>query len=267
MSLTFERVGLRLGRSTILDDISLALGDGEQAALIGPSGAGKSSLLLLANTVYRPSQGTVSVLGQDPWRCAPRQLQSLQADIGTVYQAPPLPARQRVVNAVAAGRLGRQGTLASLLALLRPHDAAGVAEVLQRVDLADKLWARCDQLSGGQRQRVGIARVLYQAPRLMLADEPVSALDPRLAEETVKRLADDARARGATLLMSLHSVDLALAHFPRIIGLQGGRILFDLPRAEVHGGLIQALYAGERLAEDDTLPADAEPGFPRGVRC
>ncbi|HJU50388.1 MAG TPA: ATP-binding cassette domain-containing protein, partial [Pseudogulbenkiania sp.] len=165
MSLSFDHASLRLGEAQILSDISLALADGEQAALIGPSGAGKSSLLLLANTVYRPSQGAVCVLGRDPWQCSRHELQRLQADIGTVYQAPPLPARQRVVNAVAAGRLGRQGTLASLLALLRPNDAAGIRRTLQRVDLADKLWARCDQLSGGQRQRVGIARVLYQAPR------------------------------------------------------------------------------------------------------
>ena len=267
MSLTFERAGLRLGGAEILSDISLALADGEQAALIGPSGAGKSSLLLLANTVYRPSQGTVSVLGRDPWRCTRHELQRLQADIGTVYQTAPLPPRQRVVNAVAAGRLGRQGTLASLLSLLKPHDAVGVSQALQRVDLADKLWARCDQLSGGQRQRVGIARVLYQAPRLLLADEPVSALDPRLAEETVKRLTDDARARRATLLMSLHSVDLALAYFPRLIGLRDGRIVFDLPRAKVNAELIESLYAGETLADGDTAPEEAEPGFPRGVRC
>lgn len=267
MSLRFDHASLRLGEAQILSDISLALADGEQAALIGPSGAGKSSLLLLANTVYRPSQGAVCVLGRDPWQCSRHELQRLQADIGTVYQAPPLPARQRVVNAVAAGRLGRQGTLASLLALLRPNDAAGIRRTLQRVDLADKLWARCDQLSGGQRQRVGIARVLYQAPRLLLADEPVSALDPRLAEETVKRLADDASTRRATLLMSLHSVNLALAHFPRIIGLRGGRIAFDLPRAEVHGGLIEALYAGETLTEDGSMPTEGEAGFPRGVRC
>jgi phosphonate transport system ATP-binding protein len=104
---------------------------------------------------------------------------------------------------------------------------------LDRVDLADKLFARCDQLSGGQLQRVGIARVLYQQPDLILADEPVSALDPALALNTIRLLVTEAETRGATLVASLHAVDLALGNFTRIVGVKGGRIAFDLPADQV----------------------------------
>ena len=134
----------------------------------------------------------------------------------------------------------------------------GARAALERVDLADKLFARCDQLSGGQLQRVGIARVLYQQPDLILADEPVSALDPTLALATIRLLIADAEARGATLVASLHAVDLALGNFSRIVGVKAGRIAFDLPAAEVGTPLLHDLYA----SEGDELPVQAhEPHF------
>nr|WP_218645031.1 ATP-binding cassette domain-containing protein [Aquitalea sp. LB_tupeE] len=261
----FDNTSLELGGNTILRDIRLELASGEQAALIGPSGAGKTSLLLLAATRYRPSSGSLSVLGDNPWHLSARWLRRLRSRIGMVYQSPPLPARQRVIHAVAAGRLGQSGTLAALRRLLWPDDGAAIQDCLQRVDLADKLWQRCDQLSGGQRQRVGIARVLYQQAQLLLADEPVSALDPRLAEDTIRLLLAEASASEASLLVSLHSVELALAYFPRIIGVRDGQIMFDLPREQVHPGVVSALYADERLAESVAQPAHA--AISQGLRC
>lgn len=255
MSLSFHNASLMLNDSSILQPLSFSLRAGEQVALIGPSGAGKSSLLLLANSGYRPHGGSVQLLGQDPWQLGARARQQLRSRIGSVYQSPPLPALQRVVTAVGAGRLGTLSTLAALRRLLWPQDVAAITQALARVQLADKLWQRCDQLSGGQRQRVGIARVLYQQPALLLADEPVSALDPRLADATVALLCDDARQRGATLLVSLHSVELALAHFPRLIGLREGRIAFDLPREAVTPALLGALYAGESTHSPAPAPA------------
>lgn len=265
MSLAFNRVSLTLGGAPILHELSFKLAAGEQAALIGPSGAGKTSLLHLANTLYRPDSGTLEVLGQAPWSLPRRALRQLRAAIGSVYQTPPLPARQRVVNAVAAGRLGQMGTLQALCALFAPRNLAAIETALARVDLADKLWARCDALSGGQRQRVGIARVLHQQPHLILADEPVSALDPRLAETTVRLLCEEARTRGATLLMSLHSVELALAFFPRLIGIRNGTVLFDLPRAQVTQDLLAQLYAGEQAAAPE--PAFPSPSIGRDLQC
>ncbi|MGL6070968.1 phosphonate ABC transporter ATP-binding protein [Craterilacuibacter sp.] len=262
MSLEFDSVSLRLGQTLVLDDIRLSVAQGGQLALIGPSGAGKSSLMQLANTAYVPTRGSVQLLNASPWQLSARQLKALRTRIGTIYQSPPLPARQRVVHAVRAGRLGQMSTLASLAQLLWPHQHQPVVDALAQVALADKLWMRCDQLSGGQRQRAGIARVLYQAPELLLADEPVSALDPHLAEQTVSLLCRDAHRRGATLLMSLHSVELALAHFERIVGLRGGRILFDLPRSQVSPALLDQLYRGDSATPLAPAPLSRAAAWP-----
>ena len=127
------------------------------------------------------------------------------------------------------------------------------------LDLADKLYMRCDQLSGGQLQRVGIARMLYQAPELILADEPVSAMDPVLASHTLGVLNREAQRRNATLLASLHAVELALEHFPRIVGVRDGRILFDKPASEIGPDELAALYANEQLQHAPSPPAAATP--------
>ena len=253
--LTLSDISLRYARHLALDTLNLHLDQGEQVALIGPSGAGKSSLLALLNTTLRPSAGQLTLLDRQPWRLGRGARRRLRAEIGTVYQAAPLPAALKVADAVAAGRLGRWGTLRSLANLVWPLDLAGVEAALARVELAGKLFARCGELSGGQLQRVGIARTLYQEARLVLADEPVSALDPVLAEKTVALLNEDCRARGATLVMSLHTVGLALHHFDRVLGLRDGRLLFDLPATQVDPARLDALYGARPAATEPPVPA------------
>ncbi len=251
------------GDAPALAGVSLAARQGEHIALIGPSGAGKTSLLSLIGTARAATSGQLSVLGTTvSARMPARQLRALRSRIGTVHQAPPIAPRQRVVTAVLAGRLGQWPTWKALASLLYPLDVAGAHEALARVQLADKLFARCDQLSGGQLQRVGIARVLYQQAELILADEPVSALDPRLAQSTVQLLVREAAARGATLVASLHAVELALAHFPRIVGIRAGRIAFDLPASAVTEPLLHALYAGDAAATGAPAPLPTEPALP-----
>ena len=259
MSFSLESVGLtHVNGFTALEGITLKAEKGERIALIGPSGAGKTSLLSVLGTAQVPTVGTAGILDFCQNRQCTVALKALRTRIGTVHQAPPIPARQRVVTAVLAGKLGQWPVWKSLASLVYPLDVPGARAVLERVDLADKLFARCDQLSGGQLQRVGIARVLYQQPDLILADEPVSALDPALALATVRLLADEAKASGATLVASLHAVDLALSCFPRIVGIKAGRIAFDLPTEQVSEALLQELYA----SEGQTLPKLAnEPRF------
>lgn len=241
-----------------LADVSLSVAAGERVAVIGPSGAGKTTLLRLLGAALRPSAGALSLFDADPWRLSAGELRRMRTRIGVVHQAPPLPPRQRVVTAVLAGRLGQWPLWKSVVSLLYPLDVAGAREVLARLDLGERLFDRCDRISGGQLQRVGLARVLYQQPDLVLADEPVSALDPALAQQTVRALTTDAAARGATLVASLHAVDLALAEFPRIVGIKDGRIAFDLPAAEVSEAMLHELYAAEG-AELPTLAR--EPRF------
>jgi len=256
MSFELQGVGLtHAGGGIALRGVTLAARQGEAIALIGPSGAGKTTLLSVIGTALAPSQGRRSVLGDEVPASSAGAPRLLRARIGTVHQAPPIPPRQRVVTAVLAGRLGRWPAWKALASLLYPQDIAGAREALARVQLADKLFARCDQLSGGQLQRVGIARVLYQQAELILADEPVAALDPALALSTVQLLVHEAAARGATLVASLHAVDLALACFARIVGIRDGAIAFDLPAAEVTQEHLRALYGSEHAGDDPSRPA------------
>jgi len=241
-----------------LSGINIQAAQGERIAIIGPSGAGKTTLLRLLATGLKPDSGQLSLLGEQPWGEGSFRLRKLRARIGLVHQAPPLPPRQRVVTAVLAGRLGHWSLPRSLLSLIYPLDRSGAAEALARLDLADKLYVRCDQLSGGQLQRVGIARMLYQQPDLILADEPVSAMDPVLSDHTLGLLNQEAQRRNATLVASLHAVDLALAHFPRIIGLRAGQILFDKPAEALRPEELTALYANEQLEQRPAEPVASQ---------
>jgi phosphonate transport system ATP-binding protein len=278
MSFRLDQVSLTHANGFVaLSGITLEASPGERIAVIGPSGAGKTTLLRLLGAALRPSAGGLAILGADPWTLSEHELRMLRTRIGVVHQAPPLPQRQRVVTAVLAGRLGQWPLWKSLASLVYPIDIAGAREVLARLEVGDRLFDRCDRLSGGQLQRVSLARTLYQRPDLILADEPVSALDPTLARQAVRTLLADAGARGATLVASLHAVDLALSEFPRIVGIRDGCIAFDLPAAEVSEPLLRELYAAEcpgsaalpTLANTphfDARPVDV-PGASPGACC
>jgi phosphonate transport system ATP-binding protein len=255
------------GEHRALRGVTLAVGRGERVAVIGPSGAGKTSLLRVLGAAVRPTAGRAALDGADPWTLSRRDLRQLRARIGTVHQAPPLPPRQRLVTAVLAGRLGQWSLWRGLASLAYPADIPGAHAALARLDLADRLFDRCDRLSGGQLQRVGVARILYQQPDLMLADEPVSALDPQLADRTIGELSRDARARGVTLVASLHAVDLALKWFPRIVGLRDGQVAFDAPPVRVTDAMLRELYGAESgiVPTQDNQPVVLPEPRPRAV--
>lgn len=247
-----------------VNNISCEIGSGERVAIIGPSGAGKTTLLRVLATALRPSSGEIRILGKDPWRVSRTALRELRCRIGMVHQAPPIPPRQRVVTAVLAGRLGHWPLWKGLASLAYPVDIAGARRMLARMEIADKLFERCDRLSGGQMQRVGVARILYQQPDLLLTDEPVSAVDPALSDRVIGELNREASERGVTLVASLHAVDLALHWFPRIIGIRNGEIAFDLPPVRVTDAMLKDLYASE-----STVPTQGNEPLamqPAGVR-
>ena len=220
MTVRLDAIGMVHGNGRrALDRVALEVARGERIALIGPSGAGKTTLLRTIGASLRPTSGQVDVLQVDPWAVTPAALKSLRSRIGFIHQAPPIAPRLRVVTAVLAGRLGIWGFWRSLRSWLLPSDIAGARAALARVGLAERLFDRCDQLSGGQLQRVAIARTLYQSPALLLADEPVSALDPTSADAALRELVaySECRRRRAVRRVAARRSILALRWFPRIV--------------------------------------------------
>jgi phosphonate transport system ATP-binding protein len=261
----------RPGAAPALQAIDLAVAAGEQLAVIGPSGAGKTSLLQVIACAMPPTAGTLQLDGTAPWALPRADLQRLRGRLVLAPQVPPLPPRQRVVTSVLAGRLPALGLAASLRALFHPDDIPGAHAALARFDLADKLFERVDRLSGGERQRVGLARLLLAPAALWLVDEPLSALDPTRAAQAMATLVQAAAERGATLVATLHQVDMALAHFPRIVGLRDGRLAFDLPAAEVTPERLRRLYAQHEDELTSPAPQPALdltlPAAPAVVHC
>jgi phosphonate transport system ATP-binding protein len=180
-------------------------------------------------------------------------------------QLPPLPPRQRVVTAVLAARLPQWSLWRALASLVRPADPAAAHAALVRFNLGEKLYARVDHLSGGERQRCALARLVLSEARIFLVDEPLSALDPTLAQHTIATLQREAAERGATLVCSLHQVDVARALFPRIVGLRAGEVVFDLPREQVTDALIAQLYANEHLAVPLPVPHETSRTIAAGA--
>lgn len=223
--------------------VSLTVQSGEHVAIIGPSGAGKTTLLHLVACALKPTTGTLTFGEVNPWGLSVKNLQKLRASLFLAPQVPPLPPRQRVVTAVLAGRLPQMGLWASLRSLFYPAHITQADAALARFDLSEKLFERVDRLSGGERQRVGLARILASGAKLLLIDEPLSALDPSRSEQAIKTLTDIATERGATLVATLHHVEMALRSFPRIIGMRDGLVVFDLASAQVTPENLRELYA------------------------
>lgn len=226
----------------VLSGIDLQIEPGEHVALVGPSGAGKSTLLALCNGMLRPTAGQVEVLGVDLAGVGPAQRRAVRSRVGTIHQQLHLVGPLRVVHNVNAGRLGTWGTARAIASLVRPLDVPAVADALARVGIEHMVHRRTDRLSGGEQQRVALARILVQDPDLILADEPVSSLDPTNSAEVMSLLTDVVAGRERTLLISLHDFAIARRRCGRMVGLRDGRVLFDLPAHEVGDDARDELY-------------------------
>jgi len=239
--LELQDIGLAGGGQPRLKGINLMVQPGERVALIGASGAGKSSLLAVANGLIKPDSGSVFWQGESPAKRR-RLRRRQQARIGTLWQDLRLVEELSVQQNLNGARLAQWGWPKALLNLVLPLETDRCAAVLERLDLDQTLLDRpVTSLSGGQRQRVAIARLLRQDPMLVLADEPLASLDPRLAEELLALLQDYARTPRA-LVMSLHRPDL-LGGFDRVVGLRAGTVLFDQPVRQLTQEQLTALYA------------------------
>ncbi len=226
-----------------LSNISLTLKEGETVAFLGPSGAGKSTLLALLDGRLRNWRGTAEVL-ETPYSATARPPRDARSEVGFIFQEFALVDRLSVYQNVMNGRLGRMRTWQSLWSRFGERDHLVVSGVLEDTGLTDLDARRADKLSGGQRQRTAIARCLAQEPKLILADEPVSNLDPANAEKILGLITGAARKRGITVVFSSHQPELSQRFADRIIGLRDGKLLFDRPSGQVSAADISELYHG-----------------------
>ncbi|MDH3590955.1 MAG: ATP-binding cassette domain-containing protein, partial [Planctomycetota bacterium] len=195
---------------------------GEAVGVVGPSGAGKTTLLRLLNRSVRPTRGRVAVDDTYLDELSAGGLRKIRSLIGFVHQDLRLVPNLRVVQNVVSGLVGRHGLWGAVRSVYFPPraDVARAHKILERVGIPEKLFERTDSLSGGQQQRVAIARALFQDPEALLADEPVSSVDPARARDTVALLTRISRESDITLCVSLHNLQLAREFFPRLIGMR-----------------------------------------------
>ncbi len=247
-----ENITQRFGGLVALEKVSLSIKPGERVALVGPSGAGKTTLLRLLNGTLQPTEGSVKVGESDLGSLSSSDLRRIRSQIGFVHQDLSLVPNIRVSQNIISGKLGQRSFFSSLQAWFFPgkEDLLRTHEILERVGIPEKLFQRTDSLSGGQQQRVGIARALFQEPRSILADEPVSSVDPARARDTVELLTDICREREVTLIMSLHNLELAREFFPRLIGIRNGKVAFDHGADQVDDTCFHRLFD---LNEDEMM--------------
>ncbi|MGX7244550.1 phosphonate ABC transporter ATP-binding protein [Enterococcus quebecensis] len=234
-----------------LKNINLTINDGEFVSVIGLSGAGKSTLLRSINRLNEISEGNIIIDGASITKAKKRDLRKIRRNIGMIFQHFNLVKKSSVQKNVISGRLGYYSTFKSIFGIFSKDDYALVSDALGRVGLADKLHSRSDELSGGQQQRVSIARTLVQQASIILADEPVASLDPITTQKIMKDLKKINQELNHTVVINLHSVDLAREFSSRIIGLRDGEIVFDGTAAQATDEVLTSIYGADILKQTE----------------
>ncbi|AVK96610.1 phosphonate ABC transporter ATP-binding protein [Lysinibacillus sphaericus] len=214
-------------KSMVLNDINLSLQEGEFVSIIGQSGAGKSTLLRCINRMIEPSKGEIIFDQQDITSINKRAMRQQRAKMGMIFQHYNLVSRLTVFENVLHGRFGYKSTMQGILSIYTEEEKRLALSILEKLNMKDQIYKRCDQLSGGQKQRVGIARALVQEPKLLLCDEPIASLDPNSSKVIMDHLKEISQSMGITVLVNLHQVDVAMRYSDRIIGLRKGEKVFD----------------------------------------
>lgn len=228
-----------------LIDVNLTINDGDFVSIIGLSGAGKSTLLRAINRLNEITEGEIVIDGESLTKANKKQLRKIRRGIGMISQQFNLVKRSTVQKNVLSGRLGYYSTIKSVLGIFSKQDYELCNQVLEKVGLSDKLHERCDNLSGGQQQRVSIARTLFQQANIILADEPVSALDPVTSVEIMDELRNINETMNKTVIVNIHSVDLAKQFSKRVIALQDGKVVFDGTPELLTNEVLTMIYKGD----------------------
>jgi phosphonate transport system ATP-binding protein len=238
------------GGIVALRDVSIHVKEGEFLVILGPSGAGKSTLMRCINRLVEPTSGRILLDGREV-TSRRRQLRAARRDIGMVFQQFNLVKRLSVLMNVLSGRLAYHTFWPSLLYKFDQDDKRVAIECLTRVNMEHKAFQRADTLSGGEQQRVAIARALAQEPKVILADEPVASLDPKIARQVLTYLKQIAGELGITVLCNLHQVEYAREYAERVVGLSQGTVVFDGPSGKLTDDILQQIYYRDPEAADD----------------
>jgi phosphonate transport system ATP-binding protein len=255
--LVLEGVSRRFGAKAAVCDVSFEADRGGFIGIIGRSGAGKSTLLRLINRLIDPNDGRIVFNGTDITTLRGQELRRWRARSAMIFQQFNLVGRLDVLTNVLMGRLAAVPSWRALLQLWPEDDKAIAMSALEQFDIVALAAQRADQLSGGQQQRVAIARALVQEPELILADEPIASLDPRNTRIVMDALLRINKHFGITVICNLHSLDVARNYCDRLIGMAGGRLVFDGAPAELTDAAARELYG---LEADDVLDARPAPG-------
>lgn len=249
----FKKVGKTYPNGVeALKNVSLTIEEGEFIAIIGLSGAGKSTMLRAINKMHDTTAGELYVDGVDISKLHGKELRKLRRKIGMVFQSFNLINRTTVFKNVLASRVADMPFINVMFGAYRKEDKLIALEALDRVGIIEKAFMRADQLSGGQQQRVALARTIAQQPSIILADEPVAALDPITAHQVMDDFKRVNQELNIPVLANMHHVDLALEYATRVIGIKAGEIVYDGPSEDVDEALLEKIY-GRSLTKDEIL--------------
>ncbi|MBV9466805.1 MAG: phosphonate ABC transporter ATP-binding protein [Solirubrobacterales bacterium] len=242
-SLSIRGVRKSFAGTEVLKGVDLELAPGEIVAVLGANGCGKSTLLRCAIRLLEPDAGEIRLCGRDLASLRGKELREARREAAVVFQQIALVRRRSALQNVCCGALGELPLRRSYASNAFPHEVRERAALaLQRVGMLDKAWQPASTLSGGQAQRVAIARAYCQRASVILADEPVSALDPRAAEDVMELLADLAHRDRLGVLVVLHQPELALRYADRVVGMLLGEVVFDAKPPEVSPQRVAELY-------------------------
>ena len=226
-SLKITNLKKRFKNINAVNGISLEINEGEIIGIIGRSGAGKSTLLRMINRLVEPSEGSVEFNDINITSLKGKALRKWRSECAMIFQQFNLVERIDVLTNVLIGSLGRNYNFLNLIGVFSKKEKINALKNLVRFDLSEKALQKAGTLSGGQQQRVAIARALMQKPKILLADEPISSLDPKNAQRVMDDMLKINREDGITIICNLHSLDVAKKYCDRLIGLSDGKVVFD----------------------------------------
>jgi phosphonate transport system ATP-binding protein len=267
MMFELKNVTRRFGKKLAVDSVTLDIPQGQMVGIIGRSGAGKSTLLRMINRLQEPSSGTIHFGGVEVSGLRGQPLRNWQRDCAMIFQQFNLVPRLDVLTNVMLGRLNHRSTILSLLNVFSREERVQAIAALERLGIEQTALQAAGTLSGGQQQRVAIARALMQNPKMVLADEPIASLDPLNAKIVMDALRDINEREGITVITNLHTLDTARNYCERIVGMAGGRVVFDGKPSELTSEAVKEIYGTDKdgAGIDETMTSTAINMAPEGA--